>query len=289
MFKLQQMQAVDASILERLSTCFSDLDTQKTGQLRIGVEVPSASQVKSLQESASKKIGVTVVDEWKAFQAKVKLGEGKAKSAAASARGDKKSRRKSSREFTALSAAAGVGSNAKNVGKCHDFKWSRSLWTAAARDLGRWAAIYATIYAVSFYFFVARASNFNGVGAWYFLVASTTTIGYGDFSPTTQASRAAAIVLLPQGIILISFLVACFQAWLRSLPAHYHKVQTPAEKAADSLFKAMDINKNGTIEKSEVVAKARLIDMAPEEAAAWFDKIDVDSRCILGKRGDTAR
>jgi hypothetical protein len=46
LFNLQQMQKVDSYTLLRLYLRFSQLDTDQSGKLKIGVHVPSAEQVK---------------------------------------------------------------------------------------------------------------------------------------------------------------------------------------------------------------------------------------------------
>ena len=39
----------------------------------------------------------------------------------------------------------------------------------------------------------------------YYIVATITTVGYGDFAPTSQLSRAFSLVLMPLGLIIIGF------------------------------------------------------------------------------------
>ena len=48
-FKLQQMQAVDEDVLERLQRRFEELDIGESGELHLGVEAPTAEQVAELQ------------------------------------------------------------------------------------------------------------------------------------------------------------------------------------------------------------------------------------------------
>ena len=67
MFKLQQLKCVDMDILHRLCDRFRQLDIDRTGVLKVGVHVPSAQQVKDMQEEI-KDTKKTIVDAWKEKQ-----------------------------------------------------------------------------------------------------------------------------------------------------------------------------------------------------------------------------
>jgi hypothetical protein len=48
------------------------------------------------------------------------------------------------------------------------------------------------------------------------LAATLTTVGFGDLSPQTQATRGFAIVLLPFGLVIISFGISLAAAQVHS-------------------------------------------------------------------------
>ena len=53
-----------------------------------------------------------------------------------------------------------------------------------------------------------------------------TTVGYGDFAPTTQLSRFIGILLLPFGLIVVGFLLAAHGMYTLAYPRHRNDEDT---------------------------------------------------------------
>lgn len=64
LFKLMQMQKVDETLLERLIDRFFELDTEKSGSLVLGVEVPNKDQVAEMK-TMTEGTGMTLQEAWK--------------------------------------------------------------------------------------------------------------------------------------------------------------------------------------------------------------------------------
>jgi len=67
LFKLQQMMKVDAGMLDTLCDRFEELDLNANGWLDVGVDVPSAAQVREMQ-AAVKGTDKTLIEAWKEMQ-----------------------------------------------------------------------------------------------------------------------------------------------------------------------------------------------------------------------------
>eukprot|EP00614_Pseudopedinella_elastica_P004068 CAMPEP_0172589832 /NCGR_PEP_ID=MMETSP1068-20121228/8397_1 /TAXON_ID=35684 /ORGANISM="Pseudopedinella elastica, Strain CCMP716" /LENGTH=972 /DNA_ID=CAMNT_0013385485 /DNA_START=130 /DNA_END=3048 /DNA_ORIENTATION=+ len=78
LFKLQQMQRVDAVMLDRLARHFHRLDLRADGYLDVGVDVPDAGQVKLLQKKfdllpARVRANTSLAKQWRIMQATLGL------------------------------------------------------------------------------------------------------------------------------------------------------------------------------------------------------------------------
>jgi len=70
LFKLQQMQKVDAAMLKTLMERFEEIDIMEDGSLDVGVDVPSAQQVKEMQAELERgRRGLTLMQLWRERQA----------------------------------------------------------------------------------------------------------------------------------------------------------------------------------------------------------------------------
>jgi Ca2+-binding EF-hand superfamily protein len=49
-----------------------------------------------------------------------------------------------------------------------------------------------------------------------------------------------------------------------------------AQLTVEELFDLIDLNKDGTLDRNEVVAAAKKLRMTPGEAGALFDELDAD-------------
>ena len=116
-----------------------------------------------------------------------------------------------------------------STNECHSFKWSRQLWEAAAKDITRWFLALLVVY-LSVSSGLAYADGMRGVDIPYFIVCMVMTIGLGDLSPQSQLHRGATLVMLPFGLVVISFAVSLVTAFARSL------TDTAAGPASPSLL-----------------------------------------------------
>ena len=116
--------------------------------------------------------------------------------------------------------------------KCHDFKWSRTLWGEASAKTEKLIMVLVAVYVGAT---CAIAWTDDGLKGWnlaYWLAATVTTVGFGDISPQGEIHRASSIVLLPAGLVLIGFAISLVQT--RALAAAPNKaVAAPANGGDD--------------------------------------------------------
>jgi len=97
------------------------------------------------------------------------------------------------------------------ISTCHDFQWSRGLWREASREIVGTATLclFAYVFAASL---LAYFDGVRGVDIPYFIAACVTTVGIGDISPQSQAHRAATVLMLPFGLLIISLCLSAAEA-----------------------------------------------------------------------------
>ena len=270
LFKLQQMMAVDVDILNRLTKRFEELDVDYSRLLQVGDEVPSAEMVSEMQEMM-KKTGESLQSQWNKMR-KEALREQNQKS-----------------QLGLLESALGGGDKPIKLTDCHDFAWSRTLWRNASAEAGR--NIFLLLCAYLFLGFLLMAyydpsiadGNWLTVDGWYFLSATMTTVGIGDYAPETQLSRGFAIVMIPSGLVVLSMVLAGISMYNKSLTPTL-KADPGFDRSAEAhkLFEAIDVNNDGVLSRDEVMGKSfECLGIPPAEAGELFDSLDLDKSGTL--------
>mmetsp|Transcript_62048 Transcript_62048/g.140355 ORF Transcript_62048/g.140355 Transcript_62048/m.140355 type:complete len:875 (+) Transcript_62048:119-2743(+) len=88
--------------------------------------------------------------------------------------------------------------------ECHGFEWSRELWAEAARKIGRTTTLAFVVY-LAIAVWGCHMDGMQGADIPYFLSATLTTVGLGDVSPKRPVTCLAAVVMLPLGLVLVTF------------------------------------------------------------------------------------
>ncbi len=83
-------------------------------------------------------------------------------------------------------------SKVTRLDSCHDFKWSRRLWAKAEVRVGRVALSSFLAYCGLSYWLLTREDGLDALDSCYFISATLSSVGYGDFAPVTQRTRLAA-------------------------------------------------------------------------------------------------
>jgi hypothetical protein len=65
---------------------------------------------------------------------------------------------------------------------------------------------------------MASLDGLTGLDCWYFIVATISTVGFGDFAPVSQGARAAALLFMPLGLVIIGFGISYATASNRARP-----------------------------------------------------------------------
>ena len=99
--------------------------------------------------------------------------------------------------------------------RCHSFKWSRELWAAAARKIRMWMIFLLAVYIV-LEGWLSYRDGLRGVDIPYYIIATVTTVGLGDLSPSSQLHRATHIFMLPFGLVVVSFGISLASALARA-------------------------------------------------------------------------
>jgi hypothetical protein len=100
----------------------------------------------------------------------------------------------------------------------HDFSYSRRLWLRVCNETLLRGALFLVLYLLVGHYAICRAEGWDSATSWYFLSITFTTVGYGDFAPTMQSTRAIAIGLLPLGLVVVGFAISASQAYALSKP-----------------------------------------------------------------------
>ena len=235
------------------------------GLLRVGVDIPSAEQVQEM-EKETMNTGTTIMQAWR--RRKSMIGS-------------------SGRPDDHAGARRLQGGMKKSVSGYHDFRWSRSLWKHYAQETGKCGAFLLGIYLLLGYFLLCVLSDFDGIISLYFLSATLSTVGFGDFAPRSQLTRGFAVVLIPFGLAILGLVISFAVEIKRSKPRRVlFDPSSPEEMKKieqNSLFEAIDRDNDGSLTREEVVAGAPLLGMSEEEASHFFDKLDVDRTGALSK------
>lgn len=104
------------------------------------------------------------------------------------------------------------------LSECHDFLWSKTLWKKAADETAKLSVILLFFYIGLGSYLMAYRNGLNGIDAWYFLIATLTTVGYGDFAPEEEFTRGCSIVMIPFGLAILGFGLSYLIAYANSKP-----------------------------------------------------------------------
>jgi len=129
----------------------------------------------------------------------------------------------------------------------------------------------------------------------WFCLATITTVGYGDYSPSTPAGIAVAMVLIVLGIILVAVPIgiigmAFHEVWntrdysllLRKTRSKLHQWGYTAHDIP-TLFKLVDFDENGVLELDEFceLVKEMKIGLSEPRVVALFEHMDKDGSGAL--------
>jgi len=210
LFKLQQMLKVDMDMLERLLDRFHDLDSGGEGSLDVGLEIPSAAQVREMQRiAADNPEGATLAEMWKDVQAKLRTSSHPLNPDLTSIWHQARAVQEKAGKARKLSPIARMHKKGRII---HDFAWSRMLWSNAALQIAQFTCVLTAVYLAVAYYLLAYREGMFGIDGAYYLAATMTTVGFGDFAPTTQVSRGCAVLLLPCGLVVLSLVMSFFSA-----------------------------------------------------------------------------
>mmetsp|Transcript_168 Transcript_168/g.373 ORF Transcript_168/g.373 Transcript_168/m.373 type:complete len:840 (+) Transcript_168:136-2655(+) len=276
MFKLQQLQKVDEEIKVRLAYRFDEIDIYENGVLDIGFEVPSGEQVKLMKNQGA----TDLIGAWREMSDQIVVESGLQK------------------EATAAIAKHGLrsltgGSTPLRLSTCHDFSWSRSLWKIAVKQIVAFFLGLVIVWCILGYFVLA--SEFDGVVSWYFLSATLSTTGFGDFAPTTQSTRAVACFMVPFGLVIISLgMSLAYAHTMTKLVVPKRDMALAIEKESEFQFKALlsivkgesadkEFSKynDDRLTKTEVMEAHAKLGVTKEEAGILFDARDSEGKGYL--------
>lgn len=103
------------------------------------------------------------------------------------------------------------------ISNCHNFAWSQQLWRDSSLSIIGTAVAMLMLY-ITVAALLAFSDGLQGLDIFYFIAACVTTAGLGDISPQSQLHRAASIITLPFGLIILSLCLAADEAWTNSAP-----------------------------------------------------------------------
>mmetsp|Transcript_59988 Transcript_59988/g.120395 ORF Transcript_59988/g.120395 Transcript_59988/m.120395 type:complete len:809 (-) Transcript_59988:91-2517(-) len=213
MFKLHQLQKINRTIENELVKRFKVLDLGGEGFLDVGIDIPSAAQLRSLEELNL-------------------LGRDSTEEAL--------------KRWRQMRPAPEVFSQTLmrhvSIADCHEFVWSPVLWARAKREIAQTFFVF-----IAFYFlvggFMCQREGLGFLDSVYLFAQTVTMVGLGDLSPSEQASRAAGILLIPLGIVIvllgISYLTAAgLSRPVSSAAEWYHEAEAEGgEKNSDWFLK----------------------------------------------------
>jgi voltage-gated potassium channel Kch len=142
------------------------------------------------------------------------------------------------------------------LSEIHDFSFSRGLWLDVCKQTFKRAALLILLYIFVGYYAICKAEGWDSATSWYFLSTTFTTVGYGDFAPTKQSTRAIAIGILPLGLIIVGFLISASQAYQLSKPS-----TVSSEDPLQAVIKAADPKQKQKALEKLVFEHAALVDV----------------------------
>jgi len=259
LFKLQQMQAVDVDMLHRLCNRFHQLDEDRTGFLTIGKNIPSAQQVKEMQKDVDEGRFKTLTDAWVYMKPKVP-------------------------SVHALETPV----RPKKVTDCSDFAWSRSLFKEKASALTNTVLKMTFVYFALGYLTMASLDpsiangNWGSDKGWYFISATISTVGLGDFAPETQLTRGFAIVMMPFGIVILSqFIGAIKMTQASNEPVVKPDTNSAVLIEAKRIFDALGVDGSKSLSRNEFKSGAEQAGMTVAEATKLFDELDTNKNGMI--------
>mmetsp|Transcript_33933 Transcript_33933/g.74650 ORF Transcript_33933/g.74650 Transcript_33933/m.74650 type:complete len:422 (+) Transcript_33933:177-1442(+) len=122
----------------------------------------------------------------------------------------------------------------------------------------------------------------------YYGIITTTTIGYGDFSPSTPAMRLLAVFFIPASVAVIGQVLGMIAGSRLGREARIAEKKFLRREMAYSDLEAMDDNGDGKVEESEflafmLVAMSRVEKKTINEIRSLFRKLDADGSGTLDK------
>ena len=152
LFKLLQLQKVDIPIFEKIVSRYHDLDVDNSGALDVGVEIPSAQQVKELQRIAAAEVSERHLKEQRPLRIIWKEQRGRLTSNTIASEEIESPRcggtnlKKKTSEKVKSAGSIECGQYFTRLTECFDFKWSRNLWKSASKSTGKWRMWLVLIY-----------------------------------------------------------------------------------------------------------------------------------------------
>ncbi|CAM9142201.1 unnamed protein product [Ascophyllum nodosum] len=124
------------------------------------------------------------------------------------------------------------------------------------------------------------------VDAFYLTVVSASTVGYGDFSPETTATKLFAIFYLPVSTLFLAKVVSDYTEM--TIEANKRKSQRRIllSKITSREFEEMDENKDGKIDKCEFLVRQLVLQEKVTQAEidqVWeqFERLDTNQNGFL--------
>merc|ERR1719203_1395483 len=110
-------------------------------------------------------------------------------------------------------------------------------------------------------------------------VITLTTVGFGDYSPSTRVGRVVGVFWMLSGISSTARFLGAMQAFLFHLAEE--RRFSEADVVSKGIFEKVDTNQDGTLSKEEfvqyIILKQHLLDpVIMNDIFELFDKIDAD-------------
>jgi len=103
--------------------------------------------------------------------------------------------------------------------KVHGLQWSQRLWREASKRIAGTAmcCLFGYVGLASLF---AYMDGVRGVDIPYYISACVTTVGIGDIVPESQLHRAATVLVLPFGLVIISMCLSAVEAYAKAVENH---------------------------------------------------------------------